>query len=95
MSLSWPARVYLRLVALAAMGLLAYWLRAWRGPVPADRATLGLMWLLVLLAAVAQQCGRLITLSFSLLLTAQPDEPSGRRGPRALIMTQERGSQPG
>ena len=54
MSLPWPARAYLSVVALAAMGLLAYWLQAWRGPLPADPARLGLAALLVALAAAAQ-----------------------------------------
>ena len=45
------ARVYLASVVLAAGGCLAYWLHAWRGPVPAAP---GLMALLVGLAVAAQ-----------------------------------------
>src|ERR671936_868312 len=54
MSWPWPARGYLWLVALCAIGLLAYWVQAWHGRTPAGSADLGLMVLLPILAAMAQ-----------------------------------------
>lgn len=55
-SLPLPARAYLWLVTLAAIAFVAYWLHAWRGPLPAGPAGLFLMVLLLGLGILAQHC---------------------------------------